>query len=334
MTNINYTLLSNDELLDEVASTSKKPVSLQAYLRKNSPELLDEIMRRTDFLDKQISDNISILMRLYCIQNNIQSIPICKNPNCPERHIVGWNKVHHKFRDFCSIKCSRNSEITQEKYKQTCRRNWGVDNPFQSEEVKNRIIETMMATYGVKHALQSKELLAKSIRTSIANNGVQNPFQSKEIRNKAKSTLLKTLNVENPMQSKIIKEKVRQTNQRKYNVDWAMQSKAIQEKSIQTNITNLGVSYPMMSQDVRNKAILTCQKLWGVNNYTQSYEYHKNKRHKYTSEKYPGLTFDSTWEVKVYEFCRDNNIQVEYSPTSPMTMSTIEGLGHIIPTSS
>lgn len=27
------------------------------------------------------------------------------------------------------------------------------------------------------------------------------------------------------------------------------------------------------------------------------------------------MTFDSTWEVKVYEFCRDNNIPIEYSPT-------------------
>lgn len=26
------------------------------------------------------------------------------------------------------------------------------------------------------------------------------------------------------------------------------------------------------------------------------------------------MTFDSTWEVKVYEFCRDNNIPIEYSP--------------------
>ena len=27
------------------------------------------------------------------------------------------------------------------------------------------------------------------------------------------------------------------------------------------------------------------------------------------------MTFDSKWEVKVYEFCRDNNIGIEYSPS-------------------
>lgn len=26
------------------------------------------------------------------------------------------------------------------------------------------------------------------------------------------------------------------------------------------------------------------------------------------------MTFDSTWEVKVYEFCRNNSIPIEYSP--------------------
>ena len=27
------------------------------------------------------------------------------------------------------------------------------------------------------------------------------------------------------------------------------------------------------------------------------------------------MTFDSNWEVLVYEFCKDNNIDVEYSPS-------------------
>ena len=54
---------------------------------------------------------------------------------------------------------------------------------------------------------------------------------------------------------------------------------------------------------------------YGVLYYSQSIEYHKNKKRKFHSKKYPGLTFDSTWEVEVYEFCRDNNIPVEYSPS-------------------
>lgn len=54
--------------------------------------------------------------------------------------------------------------------------------------------------------------------------------------------------------------------------------------------------------------------IYNVEYYSQTYEYHKNKKHKFYSDKYPEFTFDSTWEVKVYEFCKDNNIPVEYSP--------------------
>ena len=63
-----------------------------------------------------------------------------------------------------------------------------------------------------------------------------------------------------------------------------------------------------------DRIIKTNLERYGVKSYTQTYEYHKNKRHKYHLEKYPGLTFDSKWEVKVYEFCKDNNVKVEYSP--------------------
>lgn len=40
------------------------------------------------------------------------------------------------------------------------------------------------------------------------------------------------------------------------------------------------------------------------------------KRHKFTSPKYPGITFDSTWEIKVYDFLMENNIEFQYHNVS------------------
>ena len=40
------------------------------------------------------------------------------------------------------------------KFKQTCQEIWGVDNPFQSEEVKEKIRETLFL-YGVEYPLQN-----------------------------------------------------------------------------------------------------------------------------------------------------------------------------------
>lgn len=93
-----------------------------------------------------------------------------------------------------------------------------------------------------------------------------------------------------------------------------MQNKEINDKAHNTLFERYGVHHPMQYEIFLNKSKLTSIERYGVEHYSQSEEYHKNKRHKYYSEKYPGLTFDSSWEVKVYEFCKDNGIDVEYSP--------------------
>ena len=77
----------------------------------------------------------------------------------------------------------------------------------------------------------------------------------------------------------------------------------------------MGVPYPSQSESVKKKVVASNRLKFNCDYYTQSYEYHKNRKHKFYSDKYPELTFDSTWEVKVYEFCRDNDIPIEYSPS-------------------
>lgn len=99
-----------------------------------------------------------------------------------------------------------------------------------------------------------------------------------------------------------------------YGVKHPSQSKEILQQMQTTCFQHLGVSNPYQSNEIKLKIKSTNLTNHGVEYFAQSYEYHKNKKHKFHSEKYPELTFDSTWEVKVYEFCRDNNIHVEYSP--------------------
>ena len=54
--------------------------------------------------------------------------------------------------------------------------------------------------------------------------------------------------------------------------------------------------------------------VYGVEHYAQTIEYHKRKRHKYTTPKYPGVSFDSTWEIIVYDYLSSNKISFEYQP--------------------
>ena len=55
----------------------------------------------------------------------------------------------------CSIKNAQN------KRKDTCIERYGVENPFQSEEVKQKSKDTCIERYGVEHPCQSPEVKQK-----------------------------------------------------------------------------------------------------------------------------------------------------------------------------
>ena len=101
----------------------------------------------------------------------------------------------------CSKKCSliKSSETNLKKY--------GVENPFQSKEVKDKIKKTNLKKYGV-----------------------ENPQQSEEIKERVKITNLKKYGFEKPLMSDIIREKVRDTNNKKFGVDYPAQSSYIRHK--------------------------------------------------------------------------------------------------------
>lgn len=89
-------------------------------------------------------------------------------------------------------------------------------------------------------------------------------------------------------------------------------------KEIQTDIQSKinakfgGMGYA--SSELKEKAYSTTKIKHGAEHYTQTVEYHQTKKHKFQSIKYPNMMFDSKWEMLVYEFCKDNDIPVEYSP--------------------
>ena len=63
--------------------------------------------------------------------------------------------------------------------------------------------------------------------------------------------------------------------------------------------------------EIKQKVEDTCLERYNVKNYAQTKEFAKYHRKQI---KYDGLTFDSSWEVKVYQYCKENNIPCEYQP--------------------
>ncbi len=92
---------------------------------------------------------------------------------------------------------------------------YGVENPFQSEEIKNKIKKKNLERYGVENPSQSTKIHQKKIKTSLKNYGC-----------------------EYPVQSEIIKQKSKQTNFKKYGVSCAMKLPEVAQKSVKTRIEN------------------------------------------------------------------------------------------------
>lgn len=57
-------------------------------------------------------------------------------------------------------------ECKKEKYKETCMTIYGVENAFQSEEIKQKSKETCMKKYGFEHAMRHPDIIRKSLQTA------------------------------------------------------------------------------------------------------------------------------------------------------------------------
>jgi glucan-binding YG repeat protein len=67
------------------------------------------------------------------------------------------------------------------KVKSTNLEKYGVENPFQSEEVKEKGKATCLEKYGVENPFQSEEVKEKIKATCLEKYGVENPSQNSEI---------------------------------------------------------------------------------------------------------------------------------------------------------
>ena len=156
--------------------------------------------------------------------------------------------------------------------------------------------------------------------------------QDKEFWDKVQDTCERKLGARNAFQSEVVKRKIRERNRENLGVDYPMQSESVRLKSMKTCVANLGVENPSMSEEVKAKkaatsldhygvehpfqsevvkarAASTCIDRWGVDNFSKSPLFHLHHRSRMFHD---GLWFDSSWEVKVYEFLKGNGIPFRY----------------------
>lgn len=294
------------------------------------PQLYDDF-KKNEFPDFTYKWKFSQKLYHFLQDDNEFKIGLCKICKTNRCRFASFKKGYHCY---CSLQCLGKSQERQEKIQSTNLKLYGYKNPMQNKDIRLKAEQTNLKNLGVKHPLQSKEIQNKwketnlklygheynvasehckhkRKETNIANYGCENVFQSEQIKEKIKETNMSVYGVEYPLQNKDIQEKWKHTNLETYGYEYSINAPKIQEKVKQTNLHNYGCENVFQSEKIKKKILSTNIKKYGVKNYAQTNEFAKQHR---KSIEYDGLTFDSSWEVIVYKFCRYNNIDCVYQP--------------------
>ena len=249
-----------------------KKTCIERYGVENTLINLDNTRYTKELLEKICSRDKCIIdfdkIEKYNREINIEFI--C---NCGITYNKTFRQLYELSYGFCKI-CTENRRIDM--VKQTCLDRYGVENPFQSQEIKDKSKQTCLNKYGVEYSLQSQEVRDKSKQTCIEKYGVENPFQSQEIKDKSKQTCLNKYGVEFASQLDEFKENVKQTCIERYGVEYLMRSKEFKDKSIKTCLDKYGVEHPSQLQDFQDKIKQTRLDKYGIEYSLQSQEI-KNK---------------------------------------------------------
>lgn len=230
---ITNNLFSNGKLNATRCSTHDK-----SWLNLNFPNKLKEIITKTSFLPEESK----LVLRIFCIQNNIKAIPTCK---C-SLHVANpcTNKVsihkHMRFLDFCCKTCANRfnvktgteahiaSEAVQKKIKESLTKKYGVDNVFKLQDVQDRIRESNLEKYGGQ------------------------PICAPGIKEKIKQTMLKTHGAEYYSQTATWRELIVKSNQKhldphsiklSYDIEWLKEQHNILGKPLTQIAKELNLNF-------------------------------------------------------------------------------------------
>lgn len=168
MTDLNFIFPQMEDLNDSNCRESS--------IRIHYPEFYDYLLNR--YPDLKFTE------KLYLFYHNEDKPHVCKVCGCKTKFL----SYGRGYQEFCSQKCMNSCPDIQERKKQTCLKNYGVENPMDSEEVKSKLVNTCMERYGVENPFQSNKIMKKARQTCKEKYGTEYALQSEESKNKLKQT--------------------------------------------------------------------------------------------------------------------------------------------------
>jgi hypothetical protein len=206
--------MKKDILKERLLKIRGKTVDI--WFKKFTEEELNFIMSEINFLD--ITKDSFAEIR-FCFINELKERPKCLNCGCEVKYLP----KEKRYLYFCSEKC-RLSDAGILHYKKILKKNnmkeYGVENVFQLDTIKEKIKETNLEKYGVENPAKCEEIQNKIKETNLEKYGVEYGLQNREVKEKTKETNLEKYGVENVFQNDNIKEKSKKTRKEKYGVEF------------------------------------------------------------------------------------------------------------------
>ena len=245
----------------------------------------------------------------------------CKICNKPTRN-YGGKRGYNKY---CSRKCSNSDPEIKLKsitaFKKTCLEKYGVDNVSKVNSIKEKRTVTFMNKYGVENPFQAEEVKVRIKQNNLERYGVENIAQLKEVRDKAKQTNLIRYGTKNPMLNEGVRKKLRESCIAKYGVDNPCKNKEVVNKIKATNLSRYGVECSLLNENIKKKGRSTCMNKYGVDCYSKTREYrikHRQRHYElnkkvwpeivkmFEGEGYTVITIPETYRSTIIEFICPN----------------------------
>ena len=217
-----------------------------------------------------------------------------KCPYCNKERL--WNLTN--YRVTCGSK-----ECKQKNFETVCLKKYGSKNPSSNQDVKKKKKQTKFERYGDEN-YNNRE---KCKQTTFDHYGVEYPLQSHIVDKKRMETCLEKYGTEYGFQSDRVKQKMKETCLEKYGVENAGGTKESQIKIKKTKLERYGDENYCNIDKIKS----TCLERYGETSYAKTHEFAQLKRHKIYKD---DIGFDSQFEMEFYQYCIDNNINIDVYP--------------------
>lgn len=168
--------------------------------------------------------------------------------------------------------------VNKDKYRQTCLKRYGADNPNKVEEIRERIKATNLERYGVAFPANSKENQEKIKQRNLELYGVEWAQQRPEIKAKSVATCTERYGGV-LMGSPELSERIRETWKERYRTDHPNKNEEQRQKKVEVMLERYGVPNALCLPENHEKARTRMLERYGHEYAMQVPEFHEKQKH-------------------------------------------------------